>query len=320
VFQSAFRILITGGDGFVGPYLVRQLSTLPCKPDIVVGKINASAFQSEEGVRSVEFDVTDMTQVRRVITDERPTHLFHLAAISSVTAAQIDMRRTWDVNFGGTLNVAIGLTELAPECRLLYCSSSEIYGGSFRSSDPLDEKSLLDPVNPYGASKAAADIMIGQMAKQGLRAVRLRPFNHTGPGQSEAFVVPALARQISRIERGEQEPVIQVGNLNSRRDFLDVGDVVEAYGRAMMRFDDLPRGCSINIASGDAISINDILKILISMSDSKVEIRQNENLVRQNDIPVMTGNANLARLLLDWSPRINLSSTLASILRSYRAS
>jgi GDP-4-dehydro-6-deoxy-D-mannose reductase len=222
------------------------------------------------------------------------------------------------VNLDGTLNVVLALAEALPDCRLLYCSSAEVYGASFRTGRPLDESAPLDPVNPYGASKAAADLMIGQMTKQGLRAVRVRPFNHTGPGQNIEFVVPAFAAQIAQIERGEQPPVIYVGNLASRRDLLDVGDVVDAYCRIIARFDDLPAGCVMNLASGHAISIADILDKLVSMSPTKIKIVQDPTRMRPSDTPVVVGDAGLARRLLDWEPKMDISSTLAGVLDYYR--
>ena len=233
-------------------------------------------------------------------------------------SAQRDVRRTWTVNLQGTLNIALAIAEAAPRCRLVYCSSSEVYGASFRAGRSVDEATLLAPVNPYGASKAAADLLIGQMANQTLRAVRLRPFNHTGPGQSTDFVVPAFAAQIARIERGQQPPVIDVGNLDSRRDFLDVGDVVDAYCRVIDRFDDLPPGCVMNLASGRALAIADILDTLVSLSSVKIDIVRDTTRLRASDTPVMVGDATLARRLLDWAPRVDFSSTLKAVLEYYR--
>jgi GDP-4-dehydro-6-deoxy-D-mannose reductase len=319
VSRSSFRVFITGGNGFVGRYLSRALARLPECPEIVVGTLDAGAFSRDVHVRKVELDVTNANDVHTVIATEQPTHLFHLAAIAAVPEAQGNTRKTWAVNFGGVLNVAIAISEAAPECRLLCCTSAEIYGGSFLAGKPLDETSLLDPINSYAASKAAADLMVGQMAKQGLRAIRLRPFNHTGVGQKELFVVPALASQIARIERGEQEPVIHVGQLTNRRDFLDVRDVVDAYVRAILRFDQLPAGSAINIASGHTIAIGEILDFLLSLSCKKIEVVQDRARMRGSDMPETVGNGELARRLLDWKPRIDIYATLASVLDSYRA-
>src|SRR5262245_48408597 len=199
------RVLVTGGDGFVGRHLVGALAAaLPAGHEIIVGEHSPPTEPS--AVRRVVLDVTDADQVCAVLSAEQPTHVFHLAATAAVQAASRDLRRTWAVNFGGALNVALGIAEAAPECRLLFCSSAQVYGARFKSGRPLDESAARDPVDPYGTSKAAADIMVGDMARQGLRAIRLRPFNHTGAGQGAGFVVPDFAMQIVRIERGEQPP------------------------------------------------------------------------------------------------------------------
>jgi GDP-4-dehydro-6-deoxy-D-mannose reductase len=312
------RVFVTGGDGFVGRHLVRALAAaLPAGHEIIVGE--RSMTSDPPGARGIVLDVTDADQVCAVLAAERPTHVFHLAATAAVQAASRDLRGTWAVNFGGTLNVAFGIAETVPECRLLYCSSAQVYGASFRTGRAVDESAALDPVDPYGASKAAADIMVGDMARQGLRAIRLRPFNHTGAGQGAGFVVPDFAMQIVRIERGEQPPVINVGNLESRRDLLDVHDVVDAYVRAVLHFDRLPPGCAINLASGKVLSVGEILEVLLALSRAKIEVRQDPARMRPSDIPIIVGDAGLAHRLLGWSPHRDLRVTLAAVLDHYRA-
>jgi GDP-4-dehydro-6-deoxy-D-mannose reductase len=300
----------------VGRYLVSALAARPERFEVIVG-IHRNPTFADRGVRCVAIDVTDADQVRTVIAAEKPTHIFHLAGIAQTDHS--DIRQTWAVNFGGTLNVAIAIQQVAPSSRLLCCTSAEIYGESCRSGQPIDENSLLDPIIPYGASKAASDILIGQMAKQGLKAIRLRPFNHIGPGQSERFVVPAFAAQLARIERGQQDPVMHVGNLTIRRDFLDVRDVVDAYVRALLRFDQLAPGCAINIASEKAIAIEGILRMLLSLCNIKVDIIVDRERLRVSEIPVSVGDASRARALLDWMPRIELSDSLKLILDWHRA-
>ncbi len=188
----------------------------------------------------------------------------------------------------------------------------------FRSGKPLAEDAPLDPENIYASSKAAADIFVGQMAKDGLRAIRLRPFNHTGPGQPPELVVPSFAAQIASIERGEQEPVIRVGNLSIRREFLDVRDVVDAYVRAIQRFDSLPNGAVFNIASGKAISVDAILEMLLTMSTKEIKVMPDPERIRPHDTPVMLGDATAARGALEWWPRRGVKDTLKSVLDYYR--
>lgn len=311
------RILITGANGFVGRYLIAALNALPEAPDIVAGTYVERA-PAPAGVQIETLDVTDAKQTLAVIRAVQPTHLMHLAGIASVSNASNDIRKTWDVNTPGTLNVALSIREAAPECRLLFVSSAQIYGRSFQSGKALSEDARLEPVNIYGSSKAAADLLVGQLAGEGLRAIRLRPFNHIGPGQSREFVVPSFASQIAAIERNAQDPVIKVGNLSMRRDFLDVRDVVDAYVQAILRFDSLPNGAVLNIASGEAIAVETILETLLSMSSRKIEVVTDPLRIRPNDTGAMVGNSDAARRALHWRPCRNITDTLRSVLDYFR--
>jgi GDP-4-dehydro-6-deoxy-D-mannose reductase len=319
VSSVPLRVLVTGSDGFVGRHLIATIAVLDDQHTIIAGS-NGEGAERSAGSRVVAFDVTDDRQVRDIIARERPTHLVHLAAMTAVPAAQDNIRRAWDVNLGGTLNVALALLDAAPECRLLHCSSAEVYGDSFRAGVPLDETARLEPLNAYGATKAAADLMIGQMARHGLRAIRLRPFNHTGPGQSENFVIASFAAQIARIEQGLQPPLMKVGNLGSRRDFLDVRDVIDLYVRAIMRFDDIPLGSALNIASGQSYAIGDILAMLLSLSSHSIEVMQDPARARsaETDASVSVGDSSLARRVLGWQPRFSIRDTLQSVLDYFR--
>lgn len=311
------RILVTGANGFVGRHLIAALGGLPTVPDIVA----ATYFDKASNLlnaRTVSLDVTDGERVLAVIRAEQPTHLVHLAGIAAVSNASRDVRRTWEVNAQGSLNIALAIQQGAPECRLLFCSSAQVYGGSFRSGVPLHEDTPLDPVNIYASSKAAADLLIGQLAKDGLRAIRLRPFNHTGAGQGPEFVVPSFASQIVAIERGLQEPIIKVGNLSMRRDFLDVRDVVDAYIAAILCFDRLANGAVFNIASGEAIEVENILKTLLMLSSKEIKIARDQERMRPNDIPVMAGNAKAISRALQWEPRRRMADTLKWVLDYYR--
>lgn len=311
------RVLITGADGFVGRHLIAALAATPDAPEIIAGTYGEKP-PSPLNARAVSLDVTDPERTFAVIKAEQPTHVMHLAAISIVSQANRDVRKTWDVNTQGALNVALAIKRDAPACRLLFCSSAQVYGGSFRSGKPLAEDAPLDPDNIYASSKAAADILVGQMVKDGLRAIRLRPFNHTGPGQPPDLVVASFASQIAAIERGEQEPVMKVGDLSMRREILDVRDVVDAYVRAIQRFDALPRGAVFNIASGDAIAVDAVLRTLLRMSSKEITVAPDPERMRPNDTPVMVGNAEAARRALQWTPHRRLDDTLKSVLDYYR--
>lgn len=310
------KVLITGGDGFVGQHVLSRLAN-----DNLI-EVVASVQEPDKvlrAARTIQLDVTVESEVRRVIKTERPTHILHLAAVSSKGDADRNPRRTWNINVAGTQNIALALMEeQLPDCRFIFCGSSEVYGDSFRSEEALDETALLKPVTVYGATKAAADLMIGQMSLSGLRAIRVRPFNHIGPGQRPDFAVPAFSQQVARIERGQQKPIIRVGNLSVRRDFLDVRDVVSVYVSLINEFDNLPNGCVLNIASGQSISLQSILSRLLSFSMSKIEVEVDPQLLRQYEIPVMRGNAVKLQQVLGWKPQYDLDTTLLAALDYFR--
>lgn len=313
-------ILVTGADGFVGRWLLQVLA--PRLPDggRIVGATRTGSRLP--GIETVALDITDQKRVAAVVRAVRPDCLIHLAAVTAVQESRRAPRQTWSVNLDGTLNLAQAVLEAVPSARLLFASTSEVYGATFKSwTGPLHEGALLDPANPYAASKAAADLMIGQMARDGLRAIRFRPFNHTGPGQTEDFVVPAFAAQIARIERGLQEPVMRVGNLEAQRDFLDVRDVVAAYAEAALAdFDsDLAAGTILNLASGTPRRISDVLQSLLDRARAPIRIEPDPDRMRPNDVPLALGDASRARSLLRWAPKVPWEATVDAVLDHWRA-
>ena len=213
------RVLVTGAEGFVGRHLLRALP--PGTQALTPG-----------------FDVTDPAATAAALEHARPDAVIHLAAIAAPMDARRDPARAWAVNLHGTLTLARAILDQAPRALLLFAGTADAYGASFRPGTPLDETAALAPQNTYGATKAAADLALGAMVADGLRLVRARPFNHTGPGQTDAYVVPAFAHQAARIAAGHQPPVMHVGALHPERDFLDVRDVVAAYAAILTT--DLP--------------------------------------------------------------------------------
>lgn len=296
------RILITGASGFVGRHLIRALK---------------ASFPSAD-ILTEHFDVTDRNAVTRAVGDARPDACIHLAGIASVVGATRDPDQAWRVNLHGALNLAEALLAHAPSCQLIFASSAEIYGASFRSGSPLDETALLAPMNAYAASKAAADLALGAMADKGLRAVRLRLFNHTGPGQAETFAAPAFARQIALIEAGRQPPVLRAGALDRLRDFVDVRDVCQAYVACLRSATHLTPGIIVNIASGVPRRIGDILDALLDMAGLRVEIVTDNALQRGSEIVSAAGNAARAYELFGWKPIVPWTQTLADVLTDWR--
>jgi nucleoside-diphosphate-sugar epimerase len=303
------KILVTGAGGFVGRHALPALRTAFPQAEII-GCGSAADL--------TPLDLTDPGAVERLVRDTRPNGCLHLAAISAIPDARAAPERAWQVNVAGTLALARALLAHAPSCRLVFASSSEIYGTSFRSGLALDEHAVPAPQNVYAATKAAADLALGAMVPEGLRVVRVRPFNHTGPGQTANFVVPAFARQIGMIAAGTQEAVLRVGNLEPRRDFLDVRDVVRAYALCLRPELDLPPGLVLNLASGHPVRIGDVLDDLLALAGVTARIETDPALVRPVDIMRAWGDAAQARKVLGWGPQIAWRDTLRDISKDWQ--
>ena len=191
-------------------------------------------------------------------------------------------------------------------------------GESAKSGRALDENALLAPNDEYSATKAATDLALGALVGSGLKCIGLRPFNHTGPGQSEAFVVPAFAVQIARIEAQLAPPVISVGNLDAQRDFLDVRDVASAYTLVVKDLERLESGTVLNIASGIPRRISEILEGLIARSRVQITVEHDPMRQRSGDLPIIVGDAGRARRLLDWKPEHSFEDMLTAVLNDCR--
>ena len=293
------RILVTGAGGFVGRHLTPELGR---------------RFPAAELV-SFRADITDPAATEAAVRDARPDACVHLAGVAAVPEAREHPRRAFAVNLDGTLNLARALLAHAPGCQLIHAGSADCYGASFRSGEPLDESAPLAPLNTYAASKAAADLALGAMAAEaGLRVVRFRPFNHVGPGQSEAFALASFAAQLRRIAHGDAAPVLHVGNLDAERDFLHVNDVVRAYALALERSGDLPNGTIFNIASGIPRRMHDMVEAMIVSLGIDVAVEIDPTRLRPSDIPRAVGNASRAGNLLGWHPEYGIDEIVRSIL------
>lgn len=306
------RILVTGASGFVGSHLLPALWA-----EFPEAEIKATSPEGHPGFAAL--DVTDATAVTEAVSTWRPDACVHLAAVASVGAARRRPDVAWKVNLHGSLNVGRAILQEARDCVLLFVSSADIYGGSFRSGVALDENAVLAPRNDYAASKAAADLAIGALAAEGLRAVRLRPFNHTGARQSAGFVVPDFARQVARIAGGEDAPVVRTGALTPQRDFLDVRDVCGAYVKCLARAHEIEPGTIINIASGVGRRIGDVLAGLMRIAGVEAEVKTDPGLLRVAEIKLAIGDAGRARRLLGWQPRIAWETTLREVLTDQMA-
>jgi GDP-4-dehydro-6-deoxy-D-mannose reductase len=298
----AGTILITGADGFVGTHLVALLR----------------ARHPAASIQCSSADIRDRDSVAAEIRRHRPAACVHLAAISSVAEARRDPDTVWRVNLDGTLNLARAVLAEAPACHFLFISTADAYGKSFTLGRPVDETVPLAPLNAYAATKAAADLAVGALVPDGLRAIRLRPFNHTGPGQSDAFVVASFARQAARIAAGLQAPLLHVGDLTPQRDFLDVRDVCAAYVACLERAATIAPGTILNLASGHPRRIADVLSDVLAQAGAIAAIEPDPNRMRPSDIPFACGDAAQARSVLGWSPQIPWEQTLRDSVQYWR--
>jgi GDP-4-dehydro-6-deoxy-D-mannose reductase len=311
------RILITGAGGFVGRHLTDFL--MKKFDDVEICATTSRPAPTSEMLRHRQLNITDVDQVRETIATFRPTHVVHLAALTTLAGAGADYHAAWQVNVFGALNVANAITAYVPDCTLIFVGSGQVYGGSARQGIPIDEGFLLEPLNEYAVTKAAADLAIGTTAaSRGLKAIRMRPFNHIGPGQSLGFSIPDFAQQIVDIEAGRQLPLIKAGNLDAERDFLDVRDVVAAYAEVIARSDSIKAGTILNIASGKAWRIGDLLKRLISLSGQTIAVQQDADRLRDNEVVRYLGDARLATRVLDWKPTFQMDETLIDVLNYFR--
>lgn len=315
--SEARAILVVGASGFVGGHLLAALQEALGDTRLVATGLGGLPISGRVEWRGL--DITDRLAVRKLLEEVRPTTLIHLAALATFTSSVKNPDLAWLVNVQGTRNLAEATMEVVPECQFLHVSSSEVYGYSCNRYDWVDEGVPLDPGNVYAVTKAAADLAIGEMARRGLNAVRVRPFNHTGPGQSEALFVPAVAAQIARAERGITPPVIHVGNLETERDFLDVRDVVKAYVQIVRNFPSIPSGTIFNLASGEVWRMRLILNALMSLSQIDLRVEHDPERMRPSEVPRMAGDALHLRRSLSWQPTFKMAETIEAVLQFWRA-
>jgi GDP-4-dehydro-6-deoxy-D-mannose reductase len=298
------KAVVTGSRGFVGPHLVAHLE---------------ECGDSVEGLDRhgpEPFDVTDAEDVRERLGGIQPEVVYHLAALSHVRESWENPTESFRVNAEGSLNVLRTCTELKTE-RVVVVLSSEEYGRAEEADLPLTEESPLRPVTPYGAAKCAADLLALQAhLGDGLATIRVRPFGHTGPGQSPRFVVPALATRIARAEQDRHEE-IPVGSLEAVRDLSDVRDVVRAYRLLAERGEP---GEVYNVCSGTGVSVREIADRLLARARRPITLVTDPDLVRPVEVPRLVGSNAKLRAATGWSPELTLDQTLQDILQDARES
>lgn len=317
------KILITGIAGFVGKHLTSCLTEGEEVKDgyeIMGLDLSFKNFNSAgygHGIKLTEVDLTDREKVFNIIGEFKPDQLYHLAAQSSVSYSWENPVETFRVNVFGGINILEAVKAFCPECRILVVCTAEEYGESGAEDKAIDENFKIYPQNPYAISKSALDFFSSIYYKAyGLPVSITRSFNHIGPGQSERFVVSDFARQIALMEKGDMEPVIKVGNIETCRDFLDVRDTVKAYYYIVNKG---KPGQVYNVCSGKKRKIKQLLDMLISMSkidNIKVEIDREK--FRAIDVEIMYGDNSRLRRHTGWAPRYSMEESLEDTLDYWR--
>lgn len=325
-------VIVTGGNGFVGKYLVEELKREAPGTRVVVWDRSVEGLS--DGVEGVEIDVVQPESYRESLQREQPVWVVHLAAVPSAALASQNGELAREVNVEGTRNLFREVERLSPGTRVMAVSSADIYGstglttGGQGASTPLSELPLEEarPRNLYAQTKWEMERVIEEHFAD--MAIRVRPFPHIGPGQALGYVTADFASQVAAIESGRQKPILRVGNLEAKRDFTDVRDVVRAY-RLLMEKGVYGEACSAaerergvcgvyHVASGKAVSIQDVLDRLLALSEADVKVEQDPKLMRPSDVPVLVGDAAKLKQATGWQPTISLDTSLKGILDYWR--
>ncbi len=314
------RALITGITGFAGSHLAEYL--LAEQPDVeVYGTYRwRSRMDNVEHIRSkiklLEADLRDYTSMHAALEKSRPDVIFHLAAQSFVPSSWTAPNETLTTNVSGQTNLFEAVRALRLDPVIQIACSSEQYGLVLPGETPIKESNPLRPLSPYAVSKVAQDYLGYQYFQSyGLKVVRTRGFNHTGPRRGQVFVTSNFCSQVAAIELGLQEPVIRVGNIDAIRDFTDVRDMVRAYWLAVTK---AKPGEVYNIATGNGIKIREMLERLIALGKVEVKIEVDPDRLRPSDVEILIGDASKFKADTGWEPRIPFEQTLNDLLDYWR--
>lgn len=306
------RVLITGIRGFVGGHLAPLLEgaghevwgmTAPGEPPWTGGNVTA--------------DLRERRAVVCALADSAPEAVVHLAAQSHVGPSWKNPENSFEINTLGTLHLLEACRKLDRPPLFLHVSTGEVYGQVRPEDLPLDEESPLRPVSPYAVSKTAADLLASQYhTSYGLPVVRVRPFNHEGPGRPPSFALSDWSRRLARIGLGLDSPTLAVGNLDVRRDFLDVRDVARAYSLLLEKG---KPGDLFVLGRGEGYTLRELLGQLIRLSGVQVEVAVDPARFRPADVPLLVANPARLKAATGWEPRIPIGQTLQDMLDWWRA-
>jgi GDP-4-dehydro-6-deoxy-D-mannose reductase len=314
------RSLITGVGGFAGSHLADLLAAQgeqvhgtvrePSRTELVEHLLESNQIEIHP------VDIRDRKGMIDLLRDERFDRIFHLAGMTFIPESVESPEETLDVNLRGTLSLFEAVRATTPTARVLYVSSAAAYGDIDDPSRPVEEATPFRPINPYGFTKAAGDLMAYQYVRQhGLDIVRARPFNHTGPRQAPVFVCSEFAKAVAEMEEGRRPPEITVGNLDIGRDFTDVRDIVRGY---VLLLDRGRTGRSYNLASGRATKVREILNTLIRLAKTEIRIIEDPRKFRPGEVLSIIGSAEKAAREIGWRPEIPIECTLSDLLAWWR--
>lgn len=291
--------IVTGSKGFVGTHLTKYLLEQGWQ---------VHGFNLRDGQ-----DLRNFESVRNAIDIIRPTHIFHLAAVAYVPESFQNPSRTFEVNILGSLNILEAVKQLGVKTKVHLAGTSEEFGDTSATDEPITELSLPNPLSPYAISKLAMDHLGRLYARSyGLQVVVTRAYNHAGPGRGEMYAESAFARQIVEVENGTRKTV-EHGNLESVRNYTDVRDIVRAYVKAI----ELPPDV-YSICSNQNVSMQRIMDVLVSLSTTEIETKVNQSLYRPADFSFKTPSCKKFTDLTEWKPVISLDTTLTDILNDWR--
>lgn len=312
------RVLITGISGFVGSHMAEYCLQ---KGAEVFGTIQwcsrtENIDHIKKQIKLMECDIRDASSVAKIIEESKPDYIFHLAAKSFVPTSWHAPAETLMTNIIGELNIFEAVRGLGLNSRIQIAGSSEEYGKVLENEIPIRESNPLRPLSPYGVSKVTQDLLGYQYHESyGMNIVVTRAFDHEGPRRGDVFVTSNFAKQIAEIEKSLKGPVIEVGNLEAKRDFTDVRDTVEAYWLSLEKG---APGEVYNICSGRIIRIRDMLDMLLSLSSVKVDIKQDPGRMRPSDVLILLGDCTKFKETTGWEPKISLEQTLEDLLDYWR--
>lgn len=314
------RVLITGITGFAGSHLADYI--LANQPDVeVFGTIRwrsqrENILHIEEKIGLCEADLKDIVSLKKCLAEIMPDRIFHLAAQSFVPTSWRCPVETFTINSIGQINLFEAILSLKFSPKIQVAGSSEEYGFVYPDELPMKETNPLRPLSPYAVSKVAQDLLAWQYFKSyGLRTVRTRGFNHTGPRRGEVFICSTFAKQIAEIEKGKREPVIYAGNLEAKRDFTDVRDIARAYWLCLEKGEE---GEVYNIGTGKAYAMKEVLDMLLSLSKVNVKVEVDPRRLRPSDVPILISDSTKFVELTGWRPEIPFRDSLQDLLNYWR--